>query len=111
MYVDDIIFGSTGEKQSSKFAKVMAKKFEMSMMGKLTFFLGLHVKKLVDEIFLYQAKYIANILKKFGFYDSKSTKTPMYSLVIIFADPTGADVNATLYRGMIGSALSYCQSS
>ena len=44
IYVNDIIFGSTDEKLCKKFAKLMQSKYEMSMMGKLTYFLGLQVK-------------------------------------------------------------------
>lgn len=41
VYVNDIIFGSTYEEMSKEFTVVMSKKFEMSMMGELTFFLDL----------------------------------------------------------------------
>lgn len=41
MYVDDIIFGINLEEMGHKFAKDMQKEFEMSMLGELTFFLGL----------------------------------------------------------------------
>ena len=34
------MFGSIDEKLCSKFAKLMQSKFEMSMMGELTYFLG-----------------------------------------------------------------------
>ena len=44
IYVDDIIFGSTNPKLCDRFSKMMQDKFEMSMMGELTFFLGLQVK-------------------------------------------------------------------
>ncbi|GKA33951.1 putative ribonuclease H-like domain-containing protein [Tanacetum coccineum] len=44
VYVDDIIFGSTKKKLCTKFEKMMHKKFQMSSMGELTFFLGLQVK-------------------------------------------------------------------
>ncbi|GJY16986.1 putative ribonuclease H-like domain-containing protein [Tanacetum coccineum] len=44
VYVDDIIFGSTKKKLCIKFEKMMHKKFQMSSMGELTFFLGLQVK-------------------------------------------------------------------
>ena len=44
IYVDDIIFGSTNEKLCEKFSENMQKEFEMSMMGELTFFLGLQIK-------------------------------------------------------------------
>ncbi|GJW52069.1 retrovirus-related pol polyprotein from transposon TNT 1-94 [Tanacetum coccineum] len=45
VYVDDIIFGSTSYKLCKQFEKLMTKKFEMSMMGELTYFLGLHIKQ------------------------------------------------------------------
>ena len=41
MYVDDIIFGSDEEVMSQSFALVMQKEFEMSLLGELTYFLGL----------------------------------------------------------------------
>ncbi|GJY57169.1 putative ribonuclease H-like domain-containing protein [Tanacetum coccineum] len=43
VYVDDIIFGSTKKKLCTEFEKLMHKKFQMSSMGELTFFLGLQV--------------------------------------------------------------------
>jgi hypothetical protein len=44
IYVYDIIFGSTNHKSREEFTRVMMQKFEMSMMGELTYFLGLQVK-------------------------------------------------------------------
>ena len=44
IYVDDIIFGSTNESLCESFAKTMSREFEMSLMGELTFFLGLQIK-------------------------------------------------------------------
>ncbi|GKF11927.1 putative ribonuclease H-like domain-containing protein, partial [Tanacetum coccineum] len=41
VYVDDIIFGSTKKELCTEFEKLMHKKFQMSSMGELTFFLGL----------------------------------------------------------------------
>ncbi|GJT53824.1 putative ribonuclease H-like domain-containing protein [Tanacetum coccineum] len=41
VYVDDIIFGSTKKVLCTEFEKLMHKKFQMSSMGELTFFLGL----------------------------------------------------------------------
>ncbi|GKF25195.1 putative ribonuclease H-like domain-containing protein, partial [Tanacetum coccineum] len=43
VYVDDIIFGSTKKGLCTVFEKLMHKKFQMSSMGELTFFLGLQV--------------------------------------------------------------------
>ncbi|GJU93299.1 putative ribonuclease H-like domain-containing protein [Tanacetum coccineum] len=77
VYVDDIIFGSTKKSLCTKFEKMMHKKFQMSYMGELTFFLGLQVKQKKDGVFISQAKYVTEILKKFGFSDVKTTSTPM----------------------------------
>ena len=41
VYVDDIIFGSTKDELAHSFSKLMHAEFEMSMIGKLTHFLGL----------------------------------------------------------------------
>jgi hypothetical protein len=52
----------------------MTQKFEMSMMGELTYFLGFQVKQLKEGTFLSQTKYIQDILKKFGMKDAKPNK-------------------------------------
>nr|GEW99826.1 retrotransposon protein, putative, unclassified [Tanacetum cinerariifolium] len=61
----------------TKFEKMMHKKFQMSSMGELTFFLGLQVKQKEDGIFISQDKYVNKILNKFGFSDVKTASTPM----------------------------------
>jgi hypothetical protein len=45
VYVDDIIFGSDDDRLSQKFAKDMHNEFEMSLLGELSFFLGLHIRQ------------------------------------------------------------------
>ncbi|GJX70248.1 putative ribonuclease H-like domain-containing protein [Tanacetum coccineum] len=77
VYVDDIIFGSTKKELCTEFKKLMHKKFQMSSMGELTFFLGLQVTQKDDGIFISQDKYVEEILKKFGFSTVKTTSTPM----------------------------------
>ncbi|GJY12669.1 putative ribonuclease H-like domain-containing protein [Tanacetum coccineum] len=80
VYVDDIIFGSTKKLLCIEFEKMMHKKFQMSSMGELTFFLGLQVKQNEDGIFIIQDKYVTEILKKFGFSDIKTASTPMETI-------------------------------
>ncbi|GKE38669.1 putative ribonuclease H-like domain-containing protein, partial [Tanacetum coccineum] len=64
VYVDDIIFSSTKKSLCTEFEKIMHKKFQMSSMGELRFFLGLQVQQKEDEIFISQDKYVTEILKK-----------------------------------------------
>ena len=105
IYVDVIIFGSTNEKLCEKFSAIMQSKYEMSMMGELNFFLGIHVKQTSDGIFINQSKYVKDLLKKFDLQDCSIAKTPMPTATKLDADPKGKSVDHSSYRGMIGSLL------
>ncbi|GKD65474.1 putative ribonuclease H-like domain-containing protein [Tanacetum coccineum] len=110
VYVDDIIFGSTRKKMCTEFEQLMHKKFQMSSMGELTFFLGLQVKQKEDGIFISQDKYVHEILNKFSFSDVKTARTPMETQKALLQDVDSKDVDEHLYRLMIGS-LMYLTSS
>ncbi|XP_031096912.1 uncharacterized protein LOC116001163 [Ipomoea triloba] len=60
-----------------KFSKRMQDKIEMSMMGELIYFLRLQIKQGPEEIFINQAKYIKNLIKKFGVDEKSLVKNPM----------------------------------
>jgi hypothetical protein len=105
IYVDDIIFGSTKDKYCKDFENLMKSEFEMSMMGELTFFLGLQVKQTPEGTFINQSKYVSDIISKFKLSDSSSMRTPMSTGAKLSADPEGKYVECKFYRGMIGSLL------
>jgi hypothetical protein len=105
IYVDDIIFGSTNEDFCKEFGEMMSKEFEMSMIGELSFFLGLQIKQLKEGTFVCQSKYVRDILKKFGMEDAKLIKTPMATNGHLDLDEGGKPVDLKLYRSMIGSLL------
>ncbi|GJZ67120.1 hypothetical protein Tco_0630360 [Tanacetum coccineum] len=54
----------------------MTKKFEMSIMGELTYFLGLQIQQ-DDKEFHIVRTYSRNLLKKYEISNSSSVKTPM----------------------------------
>ncbi|GJS21762.1 putative ribonuclease H-like domain-containing protein [Tanacetum coccineum] len=91
VYVDDIIFGSIKKKLCTEFEKMMHKKFQMSSIGELTFFLRLQVKQKEDGIFISQDKYVTEILKKFSFSDVKTANTPMETHKPLLKDADGKD--------------------
>ncbi|GJT58802.1 putative ribonuclease H-like domain-containing protein [Tanacetum coccineum] len=105
VYVDDIIFGSTKKSMCTEFEEVMHKRFQMSSMGELTFFLGLQVKQQPDGIFISQDKYVADILKKFDFCSIKTATTPIESNKPLIKDEDGVEVDVHEYRSMIGSLM------
>ncbi|GJY53723.1 putative ribonuclease H-like domain-containing protein, partial [Tanacetum coccineum] len=105
VYVDDIIFGSTKKSLCVKFEQMMHKRFQMSSMVDLTFFLGLQVKQKDDGIFISQYKYVADILKKFDFVIMKTASTPMETNKALLKDKEDEDVDVHLYRSMIESLM------
>ncbi|GKB92394.1 retrovirus-related pol polyprotein from transposon TNT 1-94, partial [Tanacetum coccineum] len=104
VYVDDIIFGSTKKSLCVEFEQMMHKRFQMSFMGELTFFLGLQVQQKEDGIFISQDKYVANILKKFDFTTIKAASTLIDNKALL-KDEEAEDVDVHLYRSMIGSLM------
>ncbi|GJR80075.1 retrovirus-related pol polyprotein from transposon TNT 1-94 [Tanacetum coccineum] len=110
IYVDDIIFASAKPKLCETFSKIVCSKFKMSMMGKLSFFLGLQIFQSPRGIFLNQSKYALEIIKKYGMETSEPVDTPMVEKSNLDEDPQRKTVDPTCYHGMIGS-LMYLTSS
>ena len=52
IYIDDIIFGSTNQDFCEEFGKMIASEFEMSMIGELSYFLGLQIKQMKNGTFV-----------------------------------------------------------
>jgi hypothetical protein len=105
IYVDDIVFGGMSDRMIKHFVDQMQSEFEMSLVGELTYFLGLQVKQMEDSIFLSQSKYAKNIVKKFGMENASHKRTPAPTHLKLSKDEKGTNVDQSLYRSMIGSLL------
>ncbi|GJY40794.1 retrovirus-related pol polyprotein from transposon TNT 1-94 [Tanacetum coccineum] len=79
-------------------------KFEMSMMGELKFFLGIQIHQSPRGIFINQAKYAQEILKKHGMTSCDSIGTPMATKPLD-ADLSGTPVDRTKYHSMVGALM------
>nr|GEZ24709.1 hypothetical protein [Tanacetum cinerariifolium] len=105
IYVDDIIFASTNTAMCNEFANLMTTRFKMLMMGANVIFLGSQISQSLRGIFINQSKYAYEIVKKFGMLSSDSVDTPLVEKSKLDEDLQGKLVDATLYRGMIGSLM------
>ncbi|GJV02054.1 retrovirus-related pol polyprotein from transposon TNT 1-94 [Tanacetum coccineum] len=105
IYVDDIIFASTDHNACNIFSNEMSSKFQMSMMGQMSFFLGLQVSQSPGGIFINQAKYALKTLKKYGMDLSDPVDTPMVDRLKLDEDLMGIPVDQTRFRGMVGSLM------
>ena len=83
----------------------MKKEIEMSMIRELNYFLGLQIKQKSYGIFVNQAKYTREFIKKFQLEDAKISKTLTAITTKLDKDKQGKNVDIKLYRIMIGSFL------
>nr|GEV11414.1 retrovirus-related Pol polyprotein from transposon TNT 1-94 [Tanacetum cinerariifolium] len=105
IYVDDIIFASTDPRDFDHFSKEMSSKFQISMMGQMSFFLGLQVSQNPRGIFINQSKYANEILKKFDFHKSDLVGILMVERSKLDEGLFGILVDQARYRSMIRSLM------
>ncbi|GJV85432.1 retrovirus-related pol polyprotein from transposon TNT 1-94 [Tanacetum coccineum] len=105
IYVDDIIFAASTPELYDLFAKIMCSKIKMSMMGNISFFVGLQISQSPRGIFINQSKYSFESLKKYDFDTCDPMDTPMVEKSKLDEDKEGKAVDPSHYRGMIDTLL------
>ncbi|GJT49072.1 retrovirus-related pol polyprotein from transposon TNT 1-94 [Tanacetum coccineum] len=98
VYVDDIIFAASTPELCDLFAKIICSKFKMSMVGKISFFLGLQNFQNPKGIFINQSKYAIESLKKYDFDSCDPVDTPMVEKSKLDEDKEGKAVDPSHYR-------------
>ncbi|GAA0159048.1 transmembrane signal receptor [Lithospermum erythrorhizon] len=95
LYVDDLIITGDNEDLMVQFKEAMIKKFDMTDLGKMSFFLGIEVTQGRNGIFI----------RRFGMFDCNLVGTPMTTGVKINKDSKGVEVNETQYKQIVGSLM------
>jgi hypothetical protein len=105
IYVDDIIFGGLSHSLMSSFQEMMQNEFQMSMVGELTFFLGIQVKQTKKDTSVQQVKYTKDLMKKFNIDELNPVSTLINPATSLDPDENGEAVDQREGRSMIGSLL------
>ena len=63
------------------------------------------MKQIDSRIYINQAKYARNLVKRFGLEKATHARTPMAATAKLINDPSGESIDVTLYRSMIGCLL------
>jgi hypothetical protein len=84
---------------------MMENEFQMSMVGELSFFLGIQMKQMKEGIFIHQVKYLKDLMKKFNMAELKPMSTPMSMAAVLDPDKNSEAIDQREYRSMIGSLL------
>nr|GEU31539.1 hypothetical protein [Tanacetum cinerariifolium] len=82
---------------------------QMSMMGKISFFLGLQISQSPRGIFINQSKYALESLKKYGFDFCDLVDTPMVEKSKQDEDKKGKAVDPSHYRAFADADHAGCQ--
>lgn len=106
IYVDDILITGPNSAELEQFILEFSKVFALKDLGKLSYFLGIEVSYVAEDIYLSQRKYIKDLLSKADMLECKGCDTPMVTGVKLqkeakghlgqyVEDPTG-------YRSLVG---------
>ena len=105
IYVDDLLFTGDDEKLLEKFKRSMKKEFDMTDLGHMRFFLQIEVIQRLDGIFICQRKYGAEVLNRFGIENCNSVCNPIVLGQKIGKDKSGAKVDVTSFKQIVGSLM------
>ena len=100
IFVDDITFRGN-DNESDKFVEEMKKEFEMSMIKEMKYLLGLQIIHNEEGIFIYQTKYLKNLLKIFGLETCKPIGTPMVTRHKLSTKDETPSIEQKKYRSII----------
>ncbi|KAB2598442.1 hypothetical protein D8674_001362 [Pyrus ussuriensis x Pyrus communis] len=107
LYVDDIILTGSNSLKLQSVIDALADVFDLKDMGRLTYFLGLHIQYRDDgSLFISQTKYAKDVLHKAGMENCKSTSTPLKPHTQLLVGEGTLLADPSHYRSIVG-ALQY----
>lgn len=101
VYVDDILVTGSNIIVIKDFKEQMSRKFNMSDLEKLSYYLGIELEQGASYIELKQTSYAKKILEKAKMTKCNTTKYPTVPKEYINKDEGGMTVNATQFKSMI----------
>ena len=105
LYVDDMIITRNADNLIKEIKQQMSQVFEMKDLGDLHYCIGLEVWKDSSQTFLTQGKYARTLLERFIMEQCKTTATPLQQNLKLSSDDGTKQVDATLYRKLVGSMI------
>lgn len=102
VYVDDILITGARVESIGEFKKQMGDKFDMTDLGKLSYYLGIEVEQGEHCIKLKQSGYATKILEKAGMGGCNPTKFPMDPKECVSKDEQGKAIDTTMFKSLVG---------
>ncbi|KAG7551914.1 Zinc finger CCHC-type superfamily [Arabidopsis thaliana x Arabidopsis arenosa] len=102
VYVDDLLVTGSNLELILEFKKGMSAQFEMSDLGKLTYYLGIEVIQYEGGIMLKQERYATKILEETGMIDCNEVHIPMDANLKLSKAEGEEGIDEKEYRRNIG---------
>ncbi|KAK2981149.1 hypothetical protein RJ640_013471 [Escallonia rubra] len=93
-------------KMFEEFKEEMAREFEMTDIGLMSYYLDIEVRQREDGIFISQEAYAKEILKRYGMVYCKPVKTPVECGVKLSKHGEGDKIHPTFFKSLVGSLRS-----
>jgi hypothetical protein len=103
LYVDNLIFTGNNPSMFEDFKKAMIQEFEMTDIGLMSYYLGIEVKQMEKGIFISQASFAREIVKKFKMNNCKPVSTPVECRIKLSKHEERERVDPTIFRSLVGS--------
>ncbi|KAG2397159.1 Retrovirus-related Pol polyprotein from transposon RE1 Retro element 1 [Vigna angularis] len=110
LYVDDLLITGSNLTHINELKKVMQLEFEMTDLGKLSYFLGMEFTYTEAGMILHQRKYVKELLERFNMSVCNPTRSPMEVNLKLVDDENEADSEETLFKQIVGSLRFLCNS-
>ncbi|GJZ71788.1 putative RNA-directed DNA polymerase [Tanacetum coccineum] len=105
IYVDDMIITGNDKEEITKLKKNLFTEFEMKDLGRLKYFLGIEVLRSKQGIFMYQKKYVLDLLAEIGMVDCKPADTPMIVNQKLYMEKKARLADKGRYQRMVGKLI------
>eukprot|EP01018_Ginkgo_biloba_P011603 Gb_32814 [translate_table: standard] len=105
LYFDNPLIMGNDVSMISNLKKDLQMNFEMTDLGLRHYFLGIELWQTPGRVFISQAKYIWEVLRRFKMEDCKPACTPMETGTKLLMQDEGVRIDGTLYRQLVGSLI------
>ncbi|XP_047156314.1 uncharacterized mitochondrial protein AtMg00810-like [Vigna umbellata] len=110
LYVDDLLVTGSNLKEIDEFKKMMEVEFEMTDLGRLSYFLGMEFTHTATGLLMHQQKYVKELLERFKMIKCNDARSPLEVNIKLRIDETEEGVNEKTYKQIVRSLRFLCNS-
>lgn len=108
--MDDLFITGSNSGHIEEFKRVMQTEFEMTNLGKLSYFLGMEFAYTSAGLVMHQKKYTRELLKRFNMSLCNAIRSPMEVNKKLVKDESEEGVDESVFKQMIESMRFLCNS-